>query len=80
MCIILPKTNLTLSQMDDKPIPAPITIEAPEGAKKLNITVDFETLSDEPEIAQDDQKRLVEEACDKPWRVLYEIIPSFKGK
>mgnify|MGYP001177021765 FL=1 len=66
--------------MDDKPTPAPITIEAPEDAKKLNITVEFETRSEEPEVAQDDQKKLVEEACDKPWRVLYEIIPSFKGK
>tara|TARA_B100000700_G_C14677231_1_gene683644 strand:- start:354 stop:554 length:201 start_codon:yes stop_codon:yes gene_type:complete len=66
--------------MDDKPIPAPITIEAPQDAKKLNITVDFETLSEEPEIPQDDQNKLVKEACDKPWRVLYEVIPSFKGK
>ena len=66
--------------MDDKPITAPITIKAPEDAKQVSITVDFDTVSKEPVTTQRDQKKLVDEARDKPWRVLYEVITTFKEK
>ena len=66
--------------MDDKPITAPITIKAPEDAKQVSITVDFDTVSKEPVTTQRDQKKLVDEARDKPWRVLYEVTTALKEK